>query len=246
MNDRGHLSSLDLDRLRLSSLPAELASSARAHLESCLSCRASFEELQADSERFQSSVLPRTLPALARRVARPPLFDRLFAGWRMAVPVAATAMALCVVVVAVRTRPASDGQELGIKGGPTLQLFASRGAQVFPVREGSHLKPGDRIRFVVDRGGADSWLFIASIDGAKNVSVYFPTQSEKSAPVAAGRVELPGSIELDGVAGKEQLFAFFSKEPLDAAAVREALSRWPEPPRLGARLVTLAWEKDAP
>ncbi len=237
MNDRGHLSSPELDLLHASALSAAEKAAAEAHLTSCASCRALSEELAADRAHFQRYVFARSLPKIAERV-RPSLLERFAAGWKLLVPASVVGLALLVVAL----RPAAD-PELGIKGGGNLQVFARREEAVFPVRNGTRLAPGDRIRFVVDPG-TSRFVLIASVDGAGKVSVYFPPGGVQSAPVSAGRNELPRSIELDEVLGTEQLFAYFSDQPLTAQDVVDALSRG-EPNSLpGVRPVVLDFLKE--
>ena len=249
MNDRGHLSAFTLDCLLLSGLPDTEVQQARAHLDACPDCRALLDQMAADQKRFAQVVLPRTMPALrARAAAPPPFWERLATAWRVCLPVAAAAgVALAIAFVVVRTGPEQvPGPDLGIKGGPVLQVYAARGEAVFRVEEGSHLKPGDRIRFVVERGNADAFVLVASLDGARKVSVYYPADGVQSAPVAAGRVELPGSTELDETPGAERLFAFFSARPLLAEDVKRVIASWPRPAAIEAHLLTLQVEKEAP
>lgn len=246
-NDRGHLSSLTLDLLLLSSLPADQDSAARAHLEACASCRGALEELQAEQRQFAASVLPRTLPKVEARVLAPSPLARLSNWWKAAIPltVAAGAAAALALVVARPGAGVVEDPDLRIKGGPVLQVFAARGEAVFQVKEGTRLKPGDRIRFVVERAGSGPHVTVASIDGARQISLYYPPEGQAGVPLTASKAELPGSIELDDTVGDEQLFAFFSDEALAPESVRQALQRWPAPPELPAKLVTLSFHKEA-
>ncbi|MGC4117344.1 MAG: hypothetical protein QM765_22845 [Myxococcales bacterium] len=247
-SDRGHLSAFTLDRLLLKSLPEAEASQAHAHLETCESCRALLGQMEADQKRFEARVFARTLPKVTERARPPALLERLSALWRIAIPLAVASGITVMVAYSVRQPgPGSsqvDEPELGIKGGPTLQIFAARGESVFPVKEGTRLRPQDRIRFVVQRDEGDGFVLVASIDAARKVSVYYPAGGTESAPLEKGRVELPGSIELDETLGTERVFAFFSPKPLPASEVQKALERWPVPPRLDAKVATLSFEKE--
>jgi hypothetical protein len=73
------------------------------------------------------------------------------------------------------------------------------------------------------RGG---YVGIVSIDGAQGVTGYLPAAGPLPA-VDVGTQLLDGTVELDGVLGRERLFAFLCSEPLDAAVmvagVRNAL-----------------------
>ncbi|HKQ71578.1 MAG TPA: hypothetical protein VJT73_19670, partial [Polyangiaceae bacterium] len=122
-----------------------------------------------------------------------------------------------------------------VKGASELLLVARRGGRVFPVDRFNHeLGAGDEIRAVVTQSDPTRpWLLVASIDGSAKTNVYFPFRGQKSGHLEhVGRWEVPGSIVLDDSPGPERIFAFFSKEPLDAALVAkslEALGRegWP-------------------
>jgi hypothetical protein len=147
--------------------------------------------------------------------------------------------------------PGSD--ELGIKGGPMLQVYALRNHQVFAVPDGTVLSAGDEIRFAVMPAGA-TYVLIASVDGAGSTTIYFPYNGDRSAEVAPQvRTELPGSIVLDNAKGPERLFALFSRSPIAASDVRPELrklvaagaSRLREPQVLAipAAQVSLIFEK---
>ena len=98
-------------------------------------------------------------------------------------------------------------------------------ASVMRVANGARLAPGDALRFVLYPTGLP-YVLIVSVDGAGQVSVYFPFQGQASAPIdGATPVSVPGSIVLDRAVGPERLFAIFSDRPLEAHAVRELLAR---------------------
>jgi hypothetical protein len=78
------------------------------------------------------------------------------------------------------------------------------------------------------------------------VSVYFPPEGGQSAPVGAGRSELPGSIELDDAPGPERLFAYFSEQPLPAAEVARALAAAPGAVVSGVKPLELSFAKEQP
>jgi len=233
MGDARHLSAQTLDLLLLQSLPEAEATSARAHLDACPTCRSQVEERQADRAHFERHVFPRTVDKVQARARSP--WERLRPPWTLAVP--AVAVALLVLVVAQWPTP-DDDLYIGVKGGPRLQIVALRGEAQFRVDEGTRLRPGDRIRFRVDPGQA-RYLVIASKDGAGRGSVYF------SGEVQPGLQDLPGSIELDAALGPEHLHALFSDQPLDADSIRRALESGAPLPRTSAEL-TRTFIKEAP
>jgi hypothetical protein len=111
-------------------------------------------------------------------------------------------------------------------------VFARRGDRapdgsgpVVRVADGARLAAGDALRFVLDPTGLP-YVLIASVDGAGQVSIYFPFHGEASARVD-GRtsVSVPGSIVLDEAPGPERLYVIYSERPIEARAVRHVLAR---------------------
>jgi hypothetical protein len=151
----------------------------------------------------------------------------MFGAWTL-LPVSALAAALALLLVfrggppSVRLDPPAD---LATKGGSaTLRVFANHQGQVFQLRDGDRLAPGDQIRFVVEPADLP-YLIIASVDGTGKPSVYYPFDARESAQLErAITLELPGSIVLDDADGPERIFALFSREPMDASTVRASLA----------------------
>ena len=206
-----HTSPLLLAKLLAAKATDQEVQAVEAHAGGCARCRDELAGARAAGRRFAESVFPRTLPALEAR--RPPRRS-----WRLVLPLALAATA--AVVLFVRTPP-PDGPRFQPKGEGALEVFALRGGEPFPVRDGTALRAGDRIRFGVAPGDA-RFVLVASVDGRGNVSVYQP-----STPVAAGGeplVILPDSIVLDDAPGPERVFALFSDRPVDEPAVTAALA----------------------
>jgi hypothetical protein len=66
---------------------------------------------------------------------------------------------------------------------------------------------------------------IGSVDGAGKATIYVPFGGEASAPVPrGGSWESLNSVVLDASPGPERLFALFSRQPLAARTVTEALA----------------------
>jgi hypothetical protein len=224
MNERGHLSTETLDLLALSALAATDAQLAQGHLSGCGTCKRRWDELNEDKQRFEQFVFPRTLASVEARARKgSSAWSGLAARWRMLVPALGLAAAGVIAVVVI-PRGSVQTPYVGVKGGPSMEVVARRGETQFPVREGSHLRARDQIRFVVDPAGA-KYLLIASRDGNGTLSVYFPYNGAQSAPLMENRQELPNSIELDGVTGPERLYAFFSDAPLRTDDVKSELSK---------------------
>jgi hypothetical protein len=220
-----HLTALDLDRLLLDETEPGQRARIDAHADACASCAARRAEHIERAVRFGTVVFPRTASALgARRPAAAP--GRL---WLLGLAVPALGLLLVAGVGRLRDR---GGPELGVKGGPLLHVFARRGDRaageggpVVRVTDGAQLAAGDALRFVLDPTGLP-YVLIASVDGAGQVSIYFPFHGEASAPVD-GRtsISVPGSIVLDEAPGPERLYVIYSERPIEARAVRHALAR---------------------
>ncbi|HXU06472.1 MAG TPA: DUF4384 domain-containing protein [Polyangia bacterium] len=113
--------------------------------------------------------------------------------------------------------------EVGVKGGAGFTMVARRDGRVFSVEPGAKLRANDQIRFVVSHL-RHRYVLIASVDGAGRANVYFPYEGATSENVGIReRIELPGSIVIDGSPGPERFFALVSREPLQTTSVRRAL-----------------------
>lgn len=202
-----HLSALQLDALALGAVSPSDAERYRAHLAACSACRTERDHAAELAQHFTVNVLPRQRPARPSR-------------WLFAI---APALAVAAVLVLFLMRDKSPEADLGVKGGPAWRVVASRGDKQFFVHDGTVLAAGDRLRFQVIPDGA-TFLLVMSVDGAGAVSVYYPFEGTRSAAIAPGpQVELPDSIVLDAAPGPERLFALFSKEPIEADAIRGQL-----------------------
>lgn len=213
-----HLSSLRLNARALGGLTPQDRAAQDAHLLSCERCQEVAAELQAESDRFTRDVFPRTLQAVEARAS-----GSRWKSWWWLPAAGLAALAALPVALGVWRLPQQPREDLATKGGSLFQVFAKRGVEVFAVREGTTLQPGDQLRFVVEPGDSDHVL-IASVDGAGKASIYYPYDAVESGAVTPQtRSELPGSLTLDGTLGEERLLALFSRRPLQAAEVLRAL-----------------------
>jgi len=203
-----HLSPMTLDALDLGCLDAPTETAARKHLEACARCAVEAAGLRAARARFEASVFARTLPAVERRRSA-----RKHWPWLLATALAA--LPLMVVFAVARPEP-----DVTVKGNPFCEVFARRGARVFPVTDGSALAPGDEIRFVVHPAGRRHVL-VASLDSRDTATIYAPFGAVQSAELDAGadRAELPGSVRLDSTPGPERLYCLFSGGPIESGPV---------------------------
>lgn len=216
-----HPSSLQIDALAGGLLSPAEAREVRAHLDDCPRCRRDFEAASAACARFTNDVFARTLPAIRAR--------RRWWVFFPAVLVPAFAV-IALVWWNVRRSPTSTSDDdIRIKGdGITFRVFAQRGNEVIPVRDGTVLAEGDQLAFVVGTGDAP-YLMIASVDGAGSSTIYYPYNGTHSGEAPRHPRELPGSIVLDAALGPERVFVLASTETLDARIVLRALDE------LGAR-----------
>jgi hypothetical protein len=218
-----HLTPVDRDALALDLVPAAQREVLLAHLRACARCASLEHQHRIDREHFVSTVYARSLPALPGRVRRR---RRSSSAWGAVAGLGALAAA--GLLLAPRTEqaaapPIPAAGAPGIKGPGVLKVFARRGERVFTVAEGSHLAPGDAIRFFVNGGGHD-YVIVGSVDGEGKATIYHPYAGRQSVRVApAEQVQFPGSIILDSARGPERLFAVFSREPLPTERVRSAL-----------------------
>lgn len=246
----GHLSQETLDLLQLQALDATRTTEAKAHLDGCAACKGRFDELAKDAQHFEQFVFARSLPKVEERAQKKPLFA--FGGFKWLVPALGASMAVALIAgVIVRSEGGTETEDevyIGMKGqAPELAVYALRAnSQRFEVHKGTAMKPGDRMRFVVNPG-KDRYVMIASRDGAGVFNVYYPFNGKTSASLEGppvGRLELPGAVELDDTLGEERLVAVFSETPVNAADVDAALRADPADPHLnGARFLTLTFTK---
>jgi hypothetical protein len=212
-----HVSQMTIDGLAARLLSDAETATARAHVASCTRCRGDLETAEAACATFTREVLPRTLDRLAPRRAAP---------WRILAPAFAVSGLATVLLVVWFVRrapvPPTADDDLRMKGALTFQVFASRGDQVFAVRDATRLAAGDKIRFVVGAGEA-RYVLVASIDGAGHATIYHPYGGARSAPAPVQPTDLPGSIVLDAAPGPERVFALVSREPLAAGDVARTL-----------------------
>jgi hypothetical protein len=231
----GHLTQEALDLFVLGALDAADQATLTAHCETCKRCRAQLAELQADQAHFAQFVFPRTVEAIEKR-AKPAGFR-----WRWLVPIVGLAAAAMVAVVMV-PKATVDESYVGIKGdgAPVLRVFGRRGkSDVFAVKSGAQLQASDQLRFEAVPAGY-SHLLIASVDGQGAFNVYFPFDGTQAAPLGTGTsMELPGSIELDEVKGRERLVVVFAKRPVAADEVRAAVAARPEQPAIEETHITV-------
>jgi hypothetical protein len=223
-----HPSELELHRLVLGDLSPLRATPLEAHTAGCVTCGRALADLRAAHASFDRQVQPRTAPALLARsrISWPRLRRPLWL-----IPIPAVALVLLGVGLQNTGRGRWDGPAVRAKGPvhegqPALELFVRRGEQVFGVVSGGELKPGDAVRFVVHHRAPLAHLLIVGVGAGGRVTVYHPFGDTASAPLppGPGRIELAGSVVLDGSVGPERLFALFGRRPFQLQSVASALA----------------------
>ena len=225
-----HLSLFHLEALRLGVAAPDERAWAETHGASCVRCQALVAELEGWRNEAATQAPPDTRAAVQQQ-ATPGRSRWWWIAGAFMTPVAATAAVLLTVTLARTGRLADSGAVpaltddpvIGEKGAPTLGIVARRGSRVFPIRSGDRMRPGDQIRFVLG-GVTYPFGIIASIDGAGVPNIYVPYDGDVSVPLTRrDRLEFEGSIVLDRRLGPERIFALFSRSPLSAKSVRQAL-----------------------
>lgn len=235
--DTRHVTAIELDLIELGQASPAEAARVAAHGARCPACAARQAEHVERVRRFRTKVFYRT----AERVARPGRRWAL-ARWRwslgLALPVAAGLILLSrgqharLLATNTPNDPSPVASLIGVKGTSLpLQVFARRQSpgttniEVTRVHDGDRLAAGDALRFVLSPTGLP-YVLIASVDGAAQISVYYPFRGETSAQIDGKRtVSVPDSIVLDKAPGPERIFVIHSERPIPASLARDALAR---------------------
>ena len=183
---------------------------------------------------FQEKVAPRLLPDLHRRLTEADATEKRVWGFSLPLPRLAGALAAAVVLALVvlvplwkenrvKTRRPVTGQEsgaadpdyLGVKGQASLRLVVKRGDDRFWYWPGVPLAPGDAVRLIPYAPG-HRYVLVVNRDETGRIQVVYPFGGKASAPLPHPGEPLEGSLILDEVPGREELFALFSPVPLEA------------------------------
>jgi hypothetical protein len=214
-------SDLRLDRHLAGELLGQERSAVDAHLRICRECRERAAARQSDE----------ALPALRfPRRQRPAM--------RGMAALAAAAAVLFVLrgddrILAPATRA---------KGSDRVGLYVQHDGALRPGRFGEVVHPGDSIQLTTWLG-ARRWIAVISVDAAGVVSVY-----QGGAPLAAWQepgedVPLPSSVRLDATLGRETIYVFVCRGPIEldpiVQALRAAPSSPPSPGECGLELLRL-------
>ncbi len=233
----GCLSDFAFDLRLAGELAPDEAAAATAHLATCTRCTARAGAMLEARDSFAAGA-----PALRLRSTK------VVSRGMSATLYAALAMAAAVLLfVAVRPRAVELGTRA--KGrGPRIDYYVSHAGSIRHGIASERVLPGDRVRFVV-AATEPAEVAILSVDGAQNVTVYYPSGPQSVRVAAGDDVALPESTTLDAVLGEETIYAVFCPEAFAIAPLRAALDAAPSrAPAVasGCTLDLLRWRKDPP
>ena len=227
------LSHLQLARFQTDDMSAPEARAVQEHLDGCEKCRSLLTEMTANAAEYSAREAVHLEQLTARLTEQPTASDADIRErpWMRRVAVfsglAAAAAAIVVFAFVFEFGPdAPDGDpSIAFKGSTALEVTAARDGETFAVKDGTHLRAGDAVRFTLtaDRPG---YVTVFSVDGKGMVSPFYPAAalSVDAAPLempSAGKQVLPGSIILDDAPGPERFVALFSDRPFDRRVMIE-------------------------
>jgi hypothetical protein len=247
----GCLSDFALDLRLARELDVEEAT-ARAHLETCARCTNRLATRALEREAFAKDAPPLEPRSVTSQAAS--LRGRR-RWWQTASGGAALAAAACLVLFFAWRRgssespaPSRDAEELRTKGEDAkLGFYVNHAGRVRAGGPHERVVAGDGLRFVVT-ARSPRYLAVLSVDGKREVTVYYPSQGTNAAFVPAGsETALPESTTLDDTLGAEVIYGVFCVEPFAIEPLRRALRGSPEraPTPEGCTVDTLLLDKEA-
>jgi hypothetical protein len=230
----GCSSDLQLERLLVDELgPGGERDALVTHLRTCARCQARRDELAAApaltladlaSPSSNTGSNDSWLPPAPLAAAWPPAREKprraragLFVGF--------AAAGLAAVLLLLPRR--AEVPQTRTKGAAARLEMVARGAdgRVFSVFEGTPLRQGDAVRFVVTTA-TTAHVAVVGLDAAGGVTIHFPpakpaSDAHASGPLPPGTHTLPGSVVLDATMGDERFVALACAAPV----AREVLER---------------------
>lgn len=223
-------SHLMLSRLKADDLKPAEVQAVSSHIAGCEVCAALSLSMDENIKSFESK-MAQSMAALSSRMDDIVVADRRRTGRRLfAVGTVFAAAAAALLVFMLGFQKQNEPEDEGgvrFKGGLSLEITAARGTDQFPVKDGTRLREGDRVRFsvTVDRPG---YLTVFSVEADGTISPFYPDTpvdeaAESLALDKAGRHTLQGSILLDNAVGEERFWVVFSVRPFDRNAVMKSV-----------------------
>lgn len=191
-------SQFQLDRLSADDATRDERIRLERHVASCATCKRGLAERADERARFVPN--PRTLAQLTASAGR----ARRLRWLATSAPVALCAAA---VLIAWRVRQPAIARRGSPKGGVEVSLFVERNGVPMPLDAGGRVRPDDRLQVAVSLP-EPRYVAVYSVDGARAVSRYSPTDAAMVAIGPGIEQVLPNSTILDNVLGRETLVVF--------------------------------------
>jgi hypothetical protein len=195
--------------MALGELDGMTSDRARLHLGQCRSCAEAWQEVTANRRQFEQQV---NVPQVAARIlaASQPSAKRWqrwlrSMAWPAGMSVAA-AVALVFLAQPLKTNFGSTERAKGSSFALSTYVKFAGHDQAGAFYLGQPLRAGDRVQFQVSSATAGH-LAILSIDGANEVSVFYPVGGTTVAIAAGKDLPLGNAVELDEAEGKETVVA---------------------------------------
>ncbi|MFT5681528.1 MAG: hypothetical protein ACI8RZ_002434 [Myxococcota bacterium] len=209
-----------IEQLLLGELPPTKATEVRRRLEDAGELDR-LDTLRADNAQILTNYPPRVIAAQVSVAARPAPRRR---AW-LAIPALAAAAALFVAVQPgpITTEPGERPLYDGIKSDPAARsaLLIYRLNQDKPLADGAQVQPGDQVQVSYNLYAEHlTYGGIFSVDGNGTV-----TRHHVGTMDPEGRQTLPRSFELDDAPEFERFYLIADDQPIDTAAIENALSQ---------------------
>ncbi len=225
----GCASDLTLDQLATGELSVAERAATLGHIGLCAACGQAHNRLQESRATFASTANLAALAADALSRAQATTSQRrwLF-GWapRLALPVGLSAAAVVMALALLMPSSGVAPPDTRTKGGFSLSTYVKHPDQesAGTLHLGEPLHPGDRLQFRYN-GSDAGFLTVVAVDGAGQISIYFPP-GETAQKIQPGRdLPLPSAVELDGTLGREIIVAVRCAAPIAVSDVVAAARR---------------------
>jgi hypothetical protein len=213
-----------LERFALGELPAAELAAIEARVAADPALRAALDALRADDAEIRAAhPAARVVPRLRARAPRP---RRALAAGGAALALAAGA--LLWVQPPPAPDPGGDAGEERAKGNGAPQLQVLRAGDPAPLGAGAVARPGDLLGFRVNPGAGEYGVLL-SVDGRGAVTRHFPRDGAPAEGLPPGATALDIGYELDDAPAFERFVWVTADQPLDPAALAEALAGLPRP-----------------
>src|SRR5262245_10875844 len=231
MTERAPIPDVVLERYRLGELPPPVGQQIAALVRDDAALRRRLEALERSDQELRASG---AIDALASRVrdragvggADGPAARRRRASYWIVPAMAAATIAIVVLARTASPPPAdADGRIKGAR--PALALYRRTATGSETRADGAIARPGDLVR-VGYRGAGRAYGVIFSIDGRQAVTMHFPPQGDRAAPLTRGAtILLDRAYELDDAPLWERFYFVAGDTPFDIAPIVAAARRTP-------------------